>query len=106
MSNAVLTDLSKNFADLLRQNLGEYIHQIILFGSRSRNDFAEYSDYDIVLIVENNNAEIRDVVLNIEIQMLDEYDTHFSTLIYDPIEWELEKGTPLGWNIENDGIVL
>lgn len=103
-SNA--TNLAQIFANQVRLALGNHILQVILFGSRARQEHTEYSDYDIAMIVNQHSDDIHEKILDIEIDMLNHHDTLFSTILYDVQEWELEKKSPLGWNIQDDGIVL
>ncbi len=46
-NNTVLNDLKKN----LKSNLGGIVDLIILFGSRASGGAQEYSDYDILIIL-------------------------------------------------------
>lgn len=46
----VLTDLKS----LLKANFGSPIHDIVLFGSHSRNESDESSDYDILIILQDD----------------------------------------------------
>ena len=39
---------------VLREKFGEKITKVILYGSRSRGDYKEYSDYDILVIVKGD----------------------------------------------------
>ncbi|HLC32447.1 MAG TPA: nucleotidyltransferase domain-containing protein [Candidatus Nanoarchaeia archaeon] len=43
-----IDDVSKQFARKIKKKLGA--SRIILFGSRARGDFFEYSDYDFIII--------------------------------------------------------
>lgn len=46
----ILTDLK----DHLLKNYGNSIEDVILFGSRIRSDFNQYSDYDIIIVLKND----------------------------------------------------
>ena len=48
--NLILADLKKH----LQFNYGNSIKDIILFGSQARGDSKEYSDYDILIILDSN----------------------------------------------------
>jgi len=46
----ILNDLK----NILNANFPALINQVILFGSRINNDFHDYSDYDILIILNEN----------------------------------------------------
>lgn len=106
MIQTISANLVQNFAGQIRAELGDIVQQIILFGSRSRQDHADHSDYDIAVIAIQNSSGIREKILDIEMEMLNKHDAMFSTILYDLQEWEKEKNTPLGWNIQDDGLIL
>lgn len=49
-TNKILTDL-KNY---LLKNYGNSVKDVILFGSQIRGDSNEYSDYDVLIVLEND----------------------------------------------------
>ncbi|MEI6054766.1 MAG: nucleotidyltransferase domain-containing protein [Lentisphaerota bacterium] len=46
----ILTDLK----DHLKSNYGDSVHEVILFGSQARGDSKEYSDYDVLIMLDND----------------------------------------------------
>jgi uncharacterized protein len=81
--------------------------EVILFGSRARNEANEYSDWDVLILLNQNQVsrklqqEFRDCVFEIEL----ETGEPISTLIFSKKEWEEKhKATPLYFNIHKDGV--
>ena len=60
----------KEFLQKLRQHLGDRLKEVILFGSRARGDWEEGSDYDFLIIVDKKTKEVRNIVLDIESELL------------------------------------
>jgi uncharacterized protein len=46
----IINDLKKH----LQFHLGEIIKDVILFGSRSGNNYSEFSDYDVLIVVNDD----------------------------------------------------
>ena len=46
----ILTDLKAH----LKNNYGDSVHDVILFGSQMRGDSTQYSDYDILIVLDND----------------------------------------------------
>ena len=80
--------------------------QIILFGSQARGDAGPHSDYDVVVVRDRRTRELRNAVLDSGGGLLDTHDELCAALVYDADEWEWERRSPLGWNVERDGILL
>jgi predicted nucleotidyltransferase len=104
MSMAV--GLAAEYAELIRHRLGARVKEIILFGSQARGDADARSDYDCVVVVDQRTPDVREVVLDADVAMLDRHDRLFAALIYGENEWRRAKEFPLGWNIRREGIAL
>lgn len=81
--------------------------EIILFGSRARNDFREYSDWDFLVLLDGpvNTArtdQIRHVLFEIELDS----DQVISSIIRSRQEWNSPKYSvvPLHKNVVREGI--
>ena len=99
-------DKARQYAALVRAKLGDQVKQIVLFGSQARGDGTEYSDYDFVVVVDTRTQTVRDAILDVGVQMLNDYDQLFAALVYSEEEWRELGRFPLGWNIQHEGTRL
>ena len=106
MKTIEVDSVVKEYSDRLRSTLGDRIREIILFGSRARGDNKEFSDYDVLIIVDKRDRPILDTIVDIEVSILDDHERLIGSIVYEPEEWERKKNYPLGWNIRKDGIPL
>ncbi|RKX65123.1 MAG: nucleotidyltransferase domain-containing protein [Thermodesulfobacteriota bacterium] len=107
MPNKIQQDtIIKEFTQKLRQQLGDRLKEVILFGSRARGDWEEGSDYDFLIIVDKKTKEVRNIVLDIESELLNKTNKLLSSLISSEKEWGNSKNFPLGRNISKEGIRL
>ena len=90
----------------LKAALGEKIGDLILFGSYSRGDNTEYSDVDLLILV--NSRLTRDETRKVDDLIADyslEHDVVISGLVY-PIDTYKRFNTPFLLNIKEEGIVV
>jgi predicted nucleotidyltransferase len=100
--DTILKGLKKD----LKAALGEKIGNLILFGSYSRGDNTEYSDVDLLILV--NSRLTRDETRKVDDLIADyslEHDVVISGLVY-PIETYQRFNTPFLLNIKEEGIVV
>ncbi len=82
--------------------------EVILFGSRARNEAKDDSDWDILILVPypvnlEGEQKFRHKLFEIEL----EYGQAISTFVYSKSDWQTRhRVTPLYQNIEQDGVVL
>ena len=100
------TNTAKEYAVLVRNNLGARVKKIILFGSQARGEASPGSDYDFVVVVDNRTREIREKIIDVGIEMMDRHDQLFAALVYSEDEWRKTQQFPLGWNVNAEGIAL
>ena len=98
--------------------LGEIIHvanqihpdsEIILYGSQARGDSDEYSDWDLLILLNQTN-----ITFEQETKIMDDYyeldlseNIVISPLIYSKKDWNTKFATiPLHLNIDKEGIKL
>jgi predicted nucleotidyltransferase len=81
--------------------------QIILYGSRARGDFNKYSDWDILILLNESivdkkkEMEYREEIFDIEL----ETGESISTFVFSKKDWENKYSiTPLYDNIKKEGI--
>ena len=82
---------------------------IILFGSRARGDSGKDSDWDILILIEQDPVNriseqiYREAIFNIEL----ETGEPISTFIFSKKDWESRHAiTPLYRNIRKEGVLL
>ena len=100
--DTILKGLKKD----LKAALGEKIGNLILFGSYSRGDNTEYSDVDLLILV--NSRLTRDETRKGDDLIADyslEHDVVISGLVY-PIDTYQRFNTPFLLNIKEEGIVV
>src|SRR3954465_12941952 len=82
--------------------------EVVLFGSRARGDFHEESDWDLLILVDKEEADfefkrkIRRVLYELELKQ----GTVLSSVITNKKFWQDISITPLHKEVEKDGIVL
>lgn len=94
------------FAKELKQRLGYHLKQLLLFGSRARNDAHKDSDYDMLVVVDERNPEIRSIILEVEVSIMDRYEALVASVVRDEGEWLRSQDFPLARNISREGLKL
>ena len=90
----------------LYEILGDRAQKIILFGSRSRGDAEEDSDYDVLLLVDKRTREMENQVDDIAYEMLDSYGAVVVIFVFEIETFERETQEPLFCNIRREGVIL
>ena len=90
----------------LKVALGEKIGDLILFGSYSRGDYTEYSDIDLLILVNSRlsrdeTRKVDDLIAGYSL----ENDVVISGLVY-PFDTYQRFNTPFLLNIKEEGIVV
>ena len=82
--------------------------QLILYGSRARNEATEDSDWDLLILLDKPEIEHHDYrnYLNPLSPMRWDIGETISPVIYTKDEWKQYSFTPFYKNVEQDGIVL
>lgn len=82
--------------------------EIMLYGSRARNDAHEESDWDLLVLTERKISQAdekayRSKIYELELQL----GEAFSTIIYNKEVWNSKmKITPFYENVMNEGVLL
>lgn len=97
---------AREYADALRAKLGGHVVSVVLFGSQARGDADEGSDFDVLVVVDRRTPDVREAVLDAGVEMLNRYDQLFGALLYSAVEWQESRRSPIGWNIQREGIAL
>lgn len=98
--------LAREYARRLKERLGDKFVAVTLYGSRARGDAREGSDFDLIVEVRERTEEVRELVLELDVEMMNEFDELFVGMVYDEAEWKRESDMPLGWNVSREGVAL
>jgi len=90
----------------LRAALGNKLSELILFGSYSRGDFVQYSDIDLLILIDGIlNTDERQKVSDLIADYSLKNDVVISGLVY-PAEIYHRFNTPFLLNIKEEGILV
>jgi predicted nucleotidyltransferase len=98
--------VAQEYAKEVRLRLGEQARQVILFGSQARGDAQAGSDYDFIVVVDERTRQLRELLADAGDQLLDRCEALCAATVYDQAQWRLVHDSPLGWNVERDGVLL
>ncbi|MBI4560200.1 MAG: nucleotidyltransferase domain-containing protein [Candidatus Hydrogenedentes bacterium] len=98
--------IAVEYAREIRRRLGTHVNQIVLFGSQARGHASDASDYDFVVVVDRLDRSLRDQVLDASASLMDRRSVLCAALVYDLRQWDKVRQTPLGWNIDREGLAL
>lgn len=96
--------IAQEFANKVRRELGDHVKKIILFGSRARGDFQEGSDYDFLVILDEKTKKRKKSVLQVSTDIMNNYFEMAGYIVWDENEWEVKKHSPLGLNVQKEGV--
>ena len=97
---------AKEYSRRLRARIGDNLLSVTLFGSRARGDAGDGSDFDIIVQVKKRSPAVREIVTQVDVEMMNEHNELFVGMLYDEEEWADESRFPLGWHVEEEGIAL
>ena len=98
--------LAREYARRLKERLGDKFVAVTLYGSRARGDAREGSDFDLIVEVRQRTEEVRELVLQLDVEMMNEFDELFVGMVYDEEEWARAERFPFGWNVNREGLSL
>src|SRR6056297_54700 len=98
--------LIKRFVNDVKNQYGNKIYKIILFGSYARGDNRADSDIDMLIIWEGNRSKGAEKIEDIAFEYLLEEGLYFSIKVLNIQQYnELkDKGNPFIENIEKEGV--
>jgi hypothetical protein len=98
--------LAREYSRRLRERLGDNLVSVTLYGSRARGDAREGSDFDLIVRVRERTDEVRELALEVDVEMMNEFEELFVGVVYDEREWERAERFPFGWNVKREGLSL
>lgn len=98
--------LARNFAEKVRSQIPGRIKQIILYGSRARGDYGPDSDYDVLIVVENQDLGLEDKIMEVAAEWQDRYEAFITPLLCTEHSFERYRDDGLLREISREGIRL
>ncbi len=111
-SSTLLTPPEQQAVDALGSQLRERfpgrILQMILFGSKARGDSREWSDIDVLILVDDEDWPLRQEISTVASRVSLEYDVLIGPRVIGQERWERMKQRGLGLyqNVAAEGIPL
>ena len=101
-------ELLNDFLVKLQQNFDDEILCVLLFGSRARGDATSELDFDLVVLVNQDDLDLRRAIRYLAAEISLEYGQYISTRVWSLAHWNRLKALQTGLyrNIEQEGIVL
>jgi predicted nucleotidyltransferase len=96
----------EEFARTVREELGDHIHEIILYGSTARGEATEHSDVDVLIVMdETPQREHRDAIFGAAFNVCLEYGVDVIPNIYSQSEFQKRRKNPFLTDALNEGRV-
>ncbi|MGB5736556.1 MAG: nucleotidyltransferase domain-containing protein [Thiohalocapsa sp.] len=102
MTNPVIQTLTQQLTEIL----GPHLRGLWLFGSRARGDARETSDYDVLILVDEKTSDVRERILDVQVDILNKHDALVATILRTENEWHASQGYPLAQNIAREAVRL
>mgnify|MGYP000117779977 CR=1 FL=1 len=83
--------------------------EIILYGSKVREDADEESDIDVLILIEEEvNTSMEDEIFHTAYDIELKYEVVFGVLVENKNFWKapLANAMPIHWNIDKEGVPL
>jgi predicted nucleotidyltransferase len=110
-TGAKVSGMKEKILQEIKQTITKIVpnSKMFLFGSRARNEAKKYSDWDILILIDNN-SKIRDLeeqIINNLYEIELKYSIAISILVYEENLWnEKYSLTELYENINNEGVMI
>ena len=92
------------YEELLLKKFPRRIREIILFGSKSRGDFSQTSDIDLLIVVSRDGKKIRNEITALTHEPVAKYLVDLSPIIVE--EDFFKEWSPLLKHIKKDSITI
>jgi len=103
-----LTKAIENYIKLLKSRYAGKIVRAVLFGSAARGEAGRESDADILIVVADSEAKLKDEISMAAYEVMLENDVVLSPLVMDQttFDWYRTNGDPFYRNIRKDGVEI
>lgn len=107
MSNK-LTKAIEDYIKLLRSQYAGKILKAVLFGSAARGDAGRESDADILIVVADSDAKLKDDISMAAYEIMLKSNVVLSPIVMDKstFDWYRVNGDPFYKNIRKDGVEI
>ena len=98
----------REFITRVRAAYGDKIQRAALFGSKTRKDWTKYSDVDILLIIQDQDRELRYSIIYIAADVELKYDVFLDVRIFSAERWQYYADIKAGLykNIIRDAVPI
>ncbi len=106
--NTYERDALNRITKVLRKQFRERIKAVFAFGSKVRGDHGEWSDFDVLVVVDDRDPLIEEAIIGIFVEEELRSGFRFTPVVKDLKAFESEKkfNTPFYENLTKEGIVL
>ncbi len=96
----------REFVAYLHQSIPDQIEFVALFGSKARGDSQQDSDIDVLVILSQEDRELRREILKQAARFSLEYDVLLSPRVIGAERWEKMRGFSLYRNVQREAAGL
>jgi len=98
----------REFVNAVLNKVGRHIKSIIFFGSRVKNTYKPYSDYDFLIVLDHKESNIINEIYDEVVDFLLSYEVDISLKVYSEKDYlqKLSIGTPFMQEIKRYGEVV
>ncbi len=115
MSSERLSHLTSNeraaldvFVARLREQYGDQVVRVVLFGSKARGDSDAESDLDVLIVLNDGDWRFKDAVALVAYEPMIEHGVVLSPLVVDMADyiWWQEHHAPIYRHVTSEGVEL
>ena len=92
----------EKFKQLVSQRVKVY--EVKVFGSRARGDSYLESDYDLIVLVDQESKVLNDKIFNVSCKIGWEHNVVITVFVHEQSYYESKKYEPLFMNIRKEGV--
>ena len=108
-NTAAIDTISKEYVEQINIIFADRLKKIILYGSYARGDFNEFSDIDVMILVDMPDEEIKEKrweIITVKCELDNKYDVFMSSIVKDVNHFnKLLPIVPFYQNVNDEGIV-